>query len=67
MVHYFLNGFRNGFDTGIKTLPTKTYECKNLFSATTQPNVTAQLVKTEKDFISGPYVSLPLNYIELIL
>lgn len=61
MVDYLLNGF----DTGIKTLPTKTYECKNPLSATTQPNVTAQLVQTklEKGFISDPYsyVSMPFE------
>ena len=36
---------------------------QNLLSATTQPNVTAQLVQTEleKGFISGPYVSMPFE------
>ena len=30
---YLLDGLRNGFDIGIKNLPTNSIECKNLRSA----------------------------------
>ena len=62
-VEYLVNGLKYGFDTGFKTLPTETYECKNLLSSRKQPDITSQLIQTELDkgFISGPYLSMPFD------
>ena len=54
--NYLLNGLKQGFHTGIQELPSTRLECKNLLSASSQPEVTTQLIQSEVDkgFLIGP-------------
>ena len=60
-VSYLINGCRNGFDTGIKDLPSTNFICKNLLSARTQSDVARNLVQSElrKGFLIGPFETIP--------
>ena len=58
---YLIHGCRNGFDTGIKDLPSTNFICKNLLSARTQSDVARNLVQSElsKGFLIGPFETIP--------
>ena len=60
-VNYLVDGFTNGFDTGIQELPSSTLECKNLLSARNQTEITQSLIEKEleKGFLAGPYDVMP--------
>lgn len=60
-VEYLIDGFQNGFDTGLSQLPEQSYECNNLLSAKRYPNSTTELLETElsRGYIIGPYDSAP--------
>ena len=60
-VNYLVDGFTNGFDTGIQELPSSTLECKNLLSARNQTEITQSLIdkELEKGFLAGPYDVMP--------
>ena len=59
-VKYLIDGLNYGFHTGIHPLPEKTLECKNLLSATSQPEITFKLIqsKVDKGFLIGALVSM---------
>lgn len=64
-VNYICNGLRNGFDSMIVYDKLSSIECKNNFSARSQPVIVSELVKAEceKGFVYGPFKSLPFkNY-----
>ena len=48
---------RDGFDTMIKNADLSTFECRNNFSARSQPAIVKDLIdkECEKGFLSGPY------------
>ena len=60
-VNYLLDGFQNGFDTGLSQLPEHSFECKNLLSAQRNPVSTAELTDTElnRGYLIGPFDSIP--------
>ena len=60
-VHKLIHGLQHGFHTGISTLPTQSFECKNLLSARRQPEVTEQLIQAEidKGYLVGPFEEIP--------
>ena len=62
-VKYLIDGLNYGFHTGIHPLPEKTLECKNLLSATSQPEITSKLIQSEVDkgFLLGPLDSMPFR------
>ena len=62
-VKYLIDGLNYGFHTGIHPLPEKTLECKNLLSATSQPEITSKLIQSEVDkgFLIGPLDSMPFE------
>ncbi|CAG2249582.1 unnamed protein product [Mytilus edulis] len=57
-------GINEGFDTMIKCTDLPTLECKNNFSARSQPLSVRELInkECEKGFLSGPNKILPFNY-----
>ncbi|CAG2252701.1 unnamed protein product [Mytilus edulis] len=57
-------GINEGFDTMIKCTDLPTLECKNNFSARSQPLSVRELInkECEKGFLSGPYKIPPFNY-----
>ena len=60
---YLLSGLRQGFDTGIKTLPEISFECKNLLSARSQPECVKKLInnEVEKGYLCGPFHEIPFE------
>ena len=56
-VKYVCNGIRDGFDTMIANADLLTFECRNYFSARSQPAIVNDLIDKEckKGFLSGPY------------
>ena len=64
---YLLDGLRNGFDTGIKNLPTNSIECKNLRSAERQQEDVAHLINTEveKGYLFGPFDHIPFEHFRI--
>lgn len=44
---YLIEGLTHGFHTGIQFIPELSIECKNVKSATCQPDVVSELIKTE--------------------
>lgn len=63
-VNYLCSGINEGFDTMIKCTDLPTLECKNNFSARSQPLSVRELInkECEKGFLSGPYKIPPFNY-----
>lgn len=64
-VQYLSSGLRHGFDTMVQKTQLPTKECKNLLSASKQPNIVDQLLAKEcaKGFMLGPFPSPPFpNY-----
>ena len=61
--NYLLSGLRNGFDTGIKYLPSNSIECKNLRSTIANKDVVSDLIKTEVDkgYLNGPFKVIPYD------
>ena len=66
-VNYLVDGFTNGFDTGIQELPSSTLECKNLLSACNQTEITQSLIdkELEKGFLGVLMMSCLFQYTEL--
>ena len=62
-VNELITGLRYGFDTGIQRLPTKSYTCKNLLSATRNPEVVSDLLSTEvkNGYVIGPFSEPPFE------
>lgn len=62
-MQYLCQGFTEGFDTLISETCLPTKECKNLQSATTQPEIIDKLIDSEVDkgFLQGPYKQLPFS------
>ena len=62
-VHELITGLREGFDTGIQQLPTKSYTCKNLLSAIRNPEVVSDLLSHElkQGYIIGPFDEPPFE------
>lgn len=62
-MHYLIQGFKIGFDTGISSLPQTCYECDNLLSAKRQPESTYELLQTEveRGYVVGPFNSVPFE------
>lgn len=64
-VNYLCNGLRKGFDTMISEVNLPTKECRNSFSARSQPEITSALiaVEVERGYMYGPFNNLPFqNY-----
>jgi hypothetical protein len=53
--NYVCNGIRDGFDTMITNADLLTFECRNNFSARSQPAIVKDLIdkECEKGFLSG--------------
>ncbi|CAC5370805.1 unnamed protein product [Mytilus coruscus] len=62
-VNSLINGLREGFFTGVSSLPVKVLECKNLLSTTKCPDDVSGLVKSELDnnFVMGPFTKAPFD------
>lgn len=62
-LNHMTEGFRNGFDTGLKILPQVSFECDNLLSAKKDPAATSELLQTEleRGYILGPFASVPFE------
>lgn len=62
-VEYLCDGLEHGFDTLIDDCDVPTKECKNLRSATTNPDVVDTLIDSEVDkgFLHGPFDRLPFS------
>ena len=60
---YLIEGLTHGFHTGIQLITELSIECKNLKSATCQPDVVTELIKTEvnKGYACGPFVNIPFK------
>ena len=56
-----MEGFEEGFHTGLISLPSQSHECGNLLSATTNPELVDELLGVElaKGFIIGPFLFPP--------
>lgn len=62
-VEYLCTGLERGFDTKVSITDLPTFECKNNFSARSQPLVVKELIDKEraKGFLSGPYQKPPFS------
>lgn len=62
-VSYLLHGLQHGFDAMVKCETWKTKECKNNFSARSQPEIVSELIQKEceKGFVYGPFKSPPFQ------
>ena len=62
--NYLLDGFANGFDTGLCKLPELSHECANLRSAKNQCDTTTQLlnVELERGYVIGPFDQIPYDH-----
>ncbi|MEW8338437.1 MAG: reverse transcriptase domain-containing protein [Candidatus Thiodiazotropha taylori] len=60
---HLLDGFIQGFDTGLTSLPKHSYECANLLSAKNQPPITMELLNTEleRGYAIGPFDRIPFE------
>jgi hypothetical protein len=60
-VNKLITGLTDGFDTGIATIPTRSFICKNLLSAIRDPDFVSTALQTEVDegFMIGPFVKPP--------
>ena len=56
-LNYVFNDIRDGFDTMITNADLLSFECRNNFSARSQPAIVKDLIDKEckKGFLSGPY------------
>lgn len=64
---YLLDGLIHGFHTGFKELPKFSIVCKNLASATSQPECVTQLIESEvsKGYLCGPFKSIPFKHFRI--
>ena len=62
-VNKLIDGLTNGFHTGISQMPDKTFECKNLLSASKYPDDVTNLIDNElqKGYIIGPFTEPPFD------
>lgn len=62
-VNHLIDGLSNGFDTGFQYLPENSIVCKNLKSATNDPESVTELVDKElaKGYIIGPFSAIPYS------
>ncbi|XP_049453891.1 uncharacterized protein LOC125901914 [Epinephelus fuscoguttatus] len=60
-VDFLVNGFRNGFHPGLAVLPSLSFECKNLQSATNEPETVDQgpAKEVSDGFMIGPFAHPP--------
>jgi hypothetical protein len=60
---YLLNGLRHGFDAMVKCETWETKECKNNFSARSEPEIVSELIQKEceKGFVYGSFKSPPFQ------
>lgn len=60
---FLLDGFTFRFHTGLITLPTETFECRNLLSADHHASLVDDLLAIEvnKGFVIGPFKSSPFG------
>ena len=56
-VNYLLSGLKEGFDTGIKSIPQSPFICKNLNSALNDMDAVDLFLKkdVDKGFVIGPF------------
>lgn len=61
---YLVQGFIEGFDTGLTKLPELSYECDNLLSAKQNPEITSELIATEleRGYVIGPFDNIPFEH-----
>ena len=61
LVEHIIKGMTEGFHTGINPLPTKPLVCKNLLSASKDPETVSRLITEEiqKGYIIGPFEKIP--------
>jgi hypothetical protein len=61
--NFVINGFNDGFLTGLSKIPDTKLECKNLLSTKTYPSDVSRLVESEleNNFIIGPFKSSPFD------
>jgi hypothetical protein len=66
-VEYLCDGLRYGFDTMINFIDMPTKECRNLVSATSNPQIVDDLLTKEvkKGFLRGPFAAPPFLNTEL--
>ena len=62
-VTYLVNGISDGFDTGIETLPSGAFECKNNLSARRDKQFVTEALLEEvvEKFMEGPFSSNPFE------
>ena len=62
-VHYLLSGLRDGFHTGICSSFLESYECKNLLTASKDPDTVSNIIKeeVEKGYLLGPFQEPPFD------
>lgn len=62
-VKHLIDGLRNGFDTGFSHLPSNSIVCKNLKSASEDPNSVSALIQkeVEKGYLLGPFERIPFQ------
>lgn len=60
---FLAGGFSDGFHMGLLTLPTQSFECANLLSATSNPLLVGELLQVElaKGFVIGPFPAAPFS------
>jgi hypothetical protein len=66
-VERLLQGLEHGFHTGIAYLPSVSFECKNLLSASKYAEDTSRLIEQEvgKGFLSGPFTYPPFDTVRI--
>lgn len=62
-VNLLTTGLSEGFDTGFQTLPSNSFECKNLKSAMMDPSAVTDLVgkELERGYLLGPFDNIPFD------
>lgn len=62
-VEYLITGLQHGFDIGIDTYITTTFECRNNKTARDQPLLVSSLLEAEtlKGYLIGPFASSPFD------
>ena len=62
-VSYLCNGLRYGFDSMVRYDIFESRECKNNFSARSQPKIVSDLIlkECEKGFVYGPFQNPPFE------
>ena len=63
LMHYVVQGFRNGFDLGLTKEPPAWGPCENLSKVLEMPDVVQMLrdAQVKKGHIAGPFMDPPLE------